>query len=493
MGSVILQYCLKRKWILLLLTFAFIGGVLVMTKGHEWGDDFALYLSQAFALIKGNTQELAQYNTWSMQHSDGTLGPYLYPPGYPLFLSIYLKFLPFNWLGIKIFQWLFYILGIVAFYKLLQNCQYKLPPIAILFLVMLAIMHPKYIQFADRLMSDLWFIVTVFLFFYFLYSKEYSNVKRILFVGIALILASLTRVNGFLLLGSWLIKIVLDQNDKKLKFQEFLAFIPFTLLVFYIKNVDSKYEANHLDILSSISVESCIENLRGYLSELLNFPHSSFTKILPAFAFNFVTILLGIGVILCFIYAIKSKEPLFYFAPVVFWIVVNFAIVVIWPIMQGTRYLLPIVPFFFWIVLVGFQNYLQQSRFQFFVNKIYFLLIALIFLQFAATVVMFGFIESRNDVIGQTQNDIYLKIRETVNDDDVIAFDKPRWLHLVTNKRVIRKSVDSTFFNSQAKYLLHKKNSIYGGRPKYINDQRLDSVYSNRDFILYKRNDLKSK
>lgn len=464
-----------------------------MTNGHEWGDDFALYLSQAFALIKGNTQELAYYNTWSMQNSDGTLGPYLYPPGYPLFLSIYLKFLPFNWIGIKIFQWSFYILGIVAFYKLLQQSQNKLPNLAILFLVMLAIMHPKYIQFADRLMSDLWFIVTVFLFFYFLYSNENSSVKRILFVGIALILASLTRVNGFLLVGSWLIKIVLDQRDKKLKFQELLAFIPFAVLVFYIKNVDSKYEANHLNVLSSITFETFIENLQGYLIELLNFPHSRVTKILPAFAFYCVTILLGIGIILCFLKAIKSKESLFYFAPVVFWILVNFAIIVVWPIGQGTRYLLPIVPFFFWIVIVGFQDYLQQSRFQFFVNKIYILLIALIFIQFAATVVFFGFIESRNDVIGISQNDIYQKIKVTVSDEDVIAFDKPRWLHLVTQKKVIRKFVDSTFFNSQAKYLLHKKISIYGGRPHHIKDQRLDPVYSNRDFILYRRNDLISK
>lgn len=493
MASFILQYCLKRKWILLILVLAFIGGVLIMSNGHEWGDDFALYLSQAFALIKGNTQELAQYNTWSMQNSDGTLGPYLYPPGYPLFLTVYLKFLPFNWIGIKIFQWVFYLLGIVAFYKLLKQNESKLPSIAILFLVMLALMHPKYVQFADRLMSDLWFIVTVFLFFYFLYSKEHSTVKRIYFVGVALLLASLTRVNGFLLLGSWLLKIAFDQNDKKRKFQEFLAFIPFALLVVYIKKVDSQYESNHLDILSSITLEKVLHNLQSYLIDLFNFPYYLFTSILPAFAFYLVTILLGSGVVLCFINAIKFKEKFLYFAPILFWILANLAIIVIWPIMQGTRYLLPIVPFFFWIVIVGFQNYIQQSRFSSFSNKIYSALIAFIFIQFAATVVMFGFITPQNDIIGETQNDIYQKIRETVADDEVIAFDKPRWLHLVTNKKAIRKSADSTLFSSKAHYLLHIKQGIYTNRSNQFYDERLDSVYANKDFILYRRNDLKSK
>lgn len=464
-----------------------------MTNGHEWGDDFALYLSQAFALIKGNTQELAQYNTWSMQNSDGTLGPYLYPPGYPLFLSIYLKFLPFNWIGIKIFQWVFYLLGVVAFYKLLQNNQHKLPNLGVLFLVALALMHPKYIQFADRLMSDLWFIVTVFLFFYFLYVQEFSHFKRILLVGITLILASLTRVNGFLLLGSWVLKISLKKQDKKLKIQEFLAFLPFALLVAYIKKVDSQYESNHIHLLTSISWDSIIENLKCYLIELINFPLHLFMEILPGFLFYLVSMIAGVVIILCFIKGIKSKENLVYFSPILFWVLVNFAIIVIWPIGQGTRYLLPIVPFFFWIVLGGFNDYLKKSKFFFLSNKIYLALIGVILIQFVADVVYFGFLVSRNEVIGISQNDMYQKIKEKVGDNEVIAFDKPRWLHLVTNKKAIRKSEDSTLFSSKAHYLLHIKEGIYTNRSYQFYDERLDSVYANKDFILYRRNDLKSK
>ena len=116
-----LQFCSQRKWFLSLVFLGLIAGLCCIRNGHEWGDDFALYLSQANAILKGNTHQLAEYNTWSMQNSDGTLGPFLYPPGYPLFLTLYLKFLPFNWVGIKIFQWLFYMLGTYAFYVFIAS------------------------------------------------------------------------------------------------------------------------------------------------------------------------------------------------------------------------------------------------------------------------------------------------------------------------------------------------------------------------------------
>jgi hypothetical protein len=61
---------------------------------------------------------------------------------------------------------------------------------------------------------------------------------------------------------------------------------------------------------------------------------------------------------------------------------------------------------------------------------------------------------------------------------------------LITNKKVIRKSSDSSFFNSQANYLLKKRIGIYSKRPEFVTDKRLDSVYGNKDYILYRRNDL---
>jgi len=46
------QQLQKYQWILILVV-AMIGGGLCMDIGHEWGDDFAMYLHQAQCWIDG--------------------------------------------------------------------------------------------------------------------------------------------------------------------------------------------------------------------------------------------------------------------------------------------------------------------------------------------------------------------------------------------------------------------------------------------------------
>lgn len=489
MVSSIFQLAKKKKWMISIFLLALIGGVLVMSNGHEWGDDFALYLSQAHAIIKGNTAELLQYNSWSMQHSDGTLGPFLYPQGYPLFLSIYLKFFPFNWIGIKIFQWIFYLLGAFAFYKTLSQCQFKMPHWWLLFTVALILLHPKYIQFSDRLMSDLWFLVTVFVFFYFLYTNEFAKKSKNFLIGICAILAALTRVNGFVLIISWWTYILFQKSNSKEKFTQFLWTLPFTLVVIYLKRLDSQLESNHVELLSQISFEGILRNASEYLSDLATFPISLFLPLSSSIGISevVVSIFCGIVILFFFILAIRHKNQFGYFAPVLVWIFSNLVIIIVWPISQGPRFLIPIIPFVYWIVNLGVSQFAISKSWQ---NWIPVSFIFVLVIQFFATVVFFGFVEPRNEIIGATQVDMYDKIKRIVKENDVISFDKPRWLHLITNKKVIRKSSDSSFFNSQANYLLKKRIGIYSKRPEFVTDKRLDSIYGNKDYILYRRNDL---
>ncbi len=477
----LLHFCANRKWLILLGLFALIGGLLCIHRGHEWGDDFALYLSQANALLKGNTSQLAEYNTWSMQNSDGTLGPYLYPPGYPLFLTLYLKFLPFNWVGIKIFQWVFYLLGSIAFYFLISSFHVKLNKSWIFYVLAVVLVHPKVLEFSDRIMSDLWFLVTVYLFFYFLFTNDFRKSSKVYLIGISLILASITRVNGFLLIGSWWIYIALDQNDLKNKIKDFLISIPFVFIVLYLKKLDSQYEANHVDLLSNITSASVFNNLFLYSKQIGQYLlwHLGFMPL--------TGILFGIITLFFFGFALKTMDRLKLFAPILSWILVNFALIVIWPIGQGSRYLLPIIPFVIWISVIGFNDWIQNQKLNQIISTIF---IALIIIQSLATIVFYRFVFTTNKVIGATQTDIYEKVKLLVPDHEIIAFDKPRWLHLITDKKCVRKQSDSSFFKSDAKYLLITNKNIYSNRIQKKIDSRLDSIYGNADFTLYNRNDL---
>jgi hypothetical protein len=476
-----LQFCSQRKWFLSLVFLGLIAGLCCIRNGHEWGDDFALYLSQANAILKGNTHQLAEYNTWSMQNSDGTLGPFLYPPGYPLFLTLYLKFLPFNWVGIKIFQWLFYMLGTYAFYVFIASFKVKLPKTWILCLLAIVLIHPKIIEFSDRIMSDLWFLVTVYLFFYFLYTKEYQSFSKKILIGLSLVLASLTRVNGLLLIGSWWIYLLSNDENRKVKLKDFLYSLPFVLVVFYFKKIDGQYESNHIDLLSNITVSSVLGNLSLYYKQIGQYVlwHLGF---LPETGYAF-----GIILLFYFGFALKLTERLKLFAPILVWIFLNFALIVIWPIAQGSRYLLPIIPFIIWISILGFNDWIQNQKWNRWISIGFILLIVI---QSFASMFFYRFVYNNNKVIGTTQNDIYEKLKLIVPDHEVVAFDKPRWLHLVTNKKCVRKESDSSFFKSKAQFRLITNKSMYSNRFEKLNDSRLDSIYGNADFTLYKRNDL---
>lgn len=474
----------KNKWIIFLFFVGIFGGLIVIQDGHEWGDDFALYISQAHAILTGNADKLASYNTWSMQHSDGVIGPYLYPPGYPYFLATYLRVIPFSWVGLKVFQWIFYALGVFAFYSFLNKKEFQLNFWPIIFLIALVFLHPKYVQFADRLMSDLWFLTTLFTFFYYLYfGQSFGNFRYVL-IGFSLILTSITRVNGFLLIGSWWLYLLLEEIQWKNKLKNIGLTLPFVFVVLWFKKIDGQYESNHIDLLNSITIQSIFQNCQLYLSDISTFAFSLLGILLEIFRLN---ILLGLVLLFLFIKGLTSMKQLILFAPILSWIALNLLLILVWPIGQGTRYLLPILPFIYLIAMVGLQHMIKSKLW---LTRISVMLVIVIFIQFLATVYFFGFVQSRNDIVGNTQNDMYRQIKLRVKDNEIIAFDKPRWLHLATDKKVVRKLTTQSFFESEAIYLLKKRVDIYSKREFNISDSRLDSVYGNKDFILYRRNDL---
>ena len=81
-----------------------------MDPGHEWGDDFILYLHQARCWIRGGMQELARSNQACMDQSDGVIGPYLYPQGFPVLMSLPMRGIDiWGFMGLKIFNYSIFI------------------------------------------------------------------------------------------------------------------------------------------------------------------------------------------------------------------------------------------------------------------------------------------------------------------------------------------------------------------------------------------------
>ncbi len=57
-------------------------------SGHDWGDDFALYLRQATAIVDGNVDHVLDANRFTVTHSSWhTFSPAAYPWGWPILIA----------------------------------------------------------------------------------------------------------------------------------------------------------------------------------------------------------------------------------------------------------------------------------------------------------------------------------------------------------------------------------------------------------------------
>src|SRR4030067_1645665 len=99
----------------------------LLTKDHEWGDDWASYLMQAVSITEGQTGEFIQRNTFTMRESTHFIGPDAYPWGFPALLAPFtLACGPLNVFCLKFVNLIFFALFLWVFYALLAR---RLPPL----------------------------------------------------------------------------------------------------------------------------------------------------------------------------------------------------------------------------------------------------------------------------------------------------------------------------------------------------------------------------
>src|SRR5574339_993480 len=73
--------------LLLMILISLLIGVSTLTRGHQWGDDFAWYILQAKSIVDGTTDEFMEESAFTNYQSTTHLGPLAYPWGYPLILA----------------------------------------------------------------------------------------------------------------------------------------------------------------------------------------------------------------------------------------------------------------------------------------------------------------------------------------------------------------------------------------------------------------------
>lgn len=96
-------------------------GTLTLTRGHQWGDDFAWYILQARSILNGTTDEFMAQSTFTNTQSTTHLGPLAYPWGYPLILAPVYALRGISPLALKLPGLLFFAGFLVCLYFLLND------------------------------------------------------------------------------------------------------------------------------------------------------------------------------------------------------------------------------------------------------------------------------------------------------------------------------------------------------------------------------------
>lgn len=501
------DFLFKYQWVLILFVAA-IGGFLCMDSGHEWGDDFALYLHQAQCWVDGGMDVLAAENKDCMDTSDGLLGPYLYPQGFPLFLSFFirlfgllgLKGLPLL-LALKMANFVVFLLILTVFLKLL-NIKFEGNTNKILLAFVLIAWHPKIWEAADRLSSDLWFTGLVILFFYGLNVEFKAGWTKILTLSLLVLVATATRSNGIFLVAAWVIQEFLVWR----KFGKSEGLVPAFLLGglagFLALFADAGNGSNHWVLLREIRFETIVDHLGVYFQMAGTYPFWHFATAMKLFpwAVGFVWLGALFFWILVVWGAMKSGSK--WLGAVVF-LVLNLSLYVVWPSVQGMRFLFPLLPLLVIFLVQGMDGFWKKflpvlttvwngmPACVASVKNWVWGIVILVLVQGVMTSVFYTNLDT-NQAYSKPVRELYDFVLQSVKPEERVSFHKPRLMHYVTGAKVYRIAQDpkddaDAVARLQVKgvdYWILEKHMWTSGRgvPVYS----LNKVFENQQFVVYR-------
>jgi hypothetical protein len=468
----------------------------LLTKDHDWGDDWASYLMQAISITRGQTGEFIQRNTFTMRESTHFIGPDAYPWGFPTLLAPFtLACGPLNIFCLKFINLIFFALFLWIFYALTAR---RLPPLESALLLGIFAFSPLLLQFDNQLTSDI-----AFLFFSTLGLLLIENTLRAgnylgslrpnILLGLALFFAFFVRTNGILLIPTLFLaqaftylqtrpRPVLDW--KRILTIGLIPYYVFGLLTLANLFLFPAGEGSHFEHLSLISFASLVDNLSAYFA-------------LPAYFFNdlrYPEIIYGL--LLPFILGgiVTNFKRDFH---LVAYLVLSYALFIVWPDQQGIRFLFPLLPLLVYFAYRGmdaasFALTERHARLGLWLTRGFWLIIVAVFAWTSLGLARDNLAQGGGpygNVFDPISIEMFDFVKSQTPADSVIAFYKPRALRLFTDRDSLL--VDKCEALPMADYVVLRKSrgavdqvapaDMVSCNPSV----QVTEVFDNQKFIIY--------
>lgn len=434
---------LRNPGLIILVFLSILIGSASLTRGHEWGDDWASYVMQAQSILEGNTAEFIERNTFTIFESSFQIGPVAYPWGYPLILTPALILKGVHALTLKI-PGLFLFAGFLIYlYLWTKN---RLTRTESLLLVSLFAFNPILIKYLDHILSDIPLLFFIMLGLYLMLNlKEHGPWWNQSILGTLLFLAFFVRTTGILLFASYLAyqftNLRRNSNNRNGTLTDtVVTTLTFVSLWLVTSLLFPNGQGSYLELLKGLTPAVFGSNITNYF-----YLFGAFFGTGPMWTGIYYTLVVFF---LIGAWARRDADTL-----PGFFLVLYLAAMLLWPEWQGIRFIFPILPIFVYFAFQGIRVALEKlpgeliAPFHALVTG-FWLVIIVIFLYTSSFRAYLNLKDNRsiNGPFDSFSSDVYNYIRAETSPESVIVFWKPRAMRLFTNRH--------TFMSIECKRLL---------------------------------------
>lgn len=476
----------QNRLLLLIVIVSIVLGSSLLTRGHQWGDDFAWYILQAKSISNGAIDEFIETSAFTNTQSTTHVGPLAYPWGYPLILVPAYLIRGIHPLILKLPALFFYAAFLICLYAWMKS---RVSQHESLLVVAVFAFNPLLLGFLDQILSDIPFLFFSTLALYLMTRQGKRTPILCVAIGASIFFTAFLRATGILLLGCFLIveffRLVGNRKERGTAKEIVIggSTVTVTFAVLWIVNLLS-FPSGEQSYASQYAGSS-VAQIGSFIVSYFNVFSTFFGD---AHGWLYLYYVLA-AFFLTGLWLRWRQEPVvvLFFS---LWMIVH----ITYPYWQGARYIFPVLPIFIYFTFVGMKSIaakisaanprLGQWGFHGFWS-----LIAVIFL-LNSGVAAYNNLQHDRDINGPFDSyskEVYKYIQEETPEDSVVVFFKPRVMKLMTD----RDSIMSTECDRILKgdYLVLSRKV---GENQQIPPERIDScnlhlirVLNNNRFVVY--------
>ena len=477
---------LRNPLLIIILLLSMVIGSSHLTRGHEWGDDFASYIMQAKSIVNGDMGDFIEHNSITIYQSSFQIGPVAYPWGYPLLLTPSYAIRGISPIGLKLPGLFFFAGFLICFYLMIRM---RLTRTESLLLVSLFAFNPLLVDFLDQILSDIPFLFFSTLALLLMANENKRSSWDYAVLGVVIAFAFFIRTVGILLLASLLIMETYKAWNNRINRQVVTDIVRNVLIVFitfgafwaFYSLIFPGGSESYFDQLKGFKFETALRFIKDYFQLFGSFfGNSIFWEYL--YYFLFIFFLIGVW--------LRRKDDLILIVFFSLWVLM----LVTWPVWQGPRFIFPLLPIFIYFTFQGMKSAIrilpeayQQPGQRVFLG--FWILLACIFL-FNSSVNAYINLRNNRSINGPFDPfsiQVYDYIKEKTSSDSVIIFFKPRAMRLMTDHDTIMSTECSRMSLGDYIVLSRKVGENQQIAPEEIDscNLKLDEVLRNRRFIIF--------